>query len=70
MAVRLRATPGNLEVSAMRTMVAIGGPYTANAAGEARTMGAAADLAEVHFVFVRWASNFQLPACAPVGMGG
>jgi hypothetical protein len=48
----------------------IGGPYTANASGEARTMGAADDdLDEIHSVSVRLASTFQLLACAPVGMG-
>ena len=49
----------------------IGGPYTADAAGDGRTMGAADDdLDEIHSVSVRLASNFQLMACAPVGMGG
>ena len=45
-----------------------GGPYTANAAGDGRTMGAADDdLDEIHSVSVRLASTFQLLACAPVG---
>jgi hypothetical protein len=49
----------------------IGGPYTADAAGDARTMGAADDdLDEIHSVSVRLASNFQLLACAPVSAGG
>ena len=45
-----------------------GGPYTADAAGDGRTMGAADDdLDEIHSVSVRLASTFQLLACAPVG---